>query len=80
MIRAVAEPRSVHLLNMTSGLGLPFPVGILQTWSTFPSLSFHFLYNLKRVNGAVMPLHTVALGAALTPTILHTLINHVGLD
>jgi hypothetical protein len=25
-----------------------------------------------------MPLHTVALGAALTPTVLHTLISHVG--
>lgn len=26
-----------------------------------------------------MPLHTVALGAALTPTVLHTLVTHVGL-
>lgn len=33
--------------------------------------------NLSFLDGHTMPLHTVALGAALTPTVLHTLINHV---
>lgn len=38
-----------------------------------------FSLNLSLLDGHTMPLHTVALGAALTPTVLHTLINHVSL-
>lgn len=55
-------------------------IGARATWNSYPSFrvlspspAHQFL-----VNGDKMPLHTVALGAALTPTVIHTLINHVG--
>lgn len=37
---------------------------------------FTFFAHLQ--SSDTMPLHTVALGAALTPTVIHTLITHVG--
>lgn len=51
------------------GFGSSSSLGFCDSWHTptiFPPRT-----------EPIMPLHTVALGVALTPTVLHTLISHV---